>query len=67
MTDTENRPVFVYTTFETEADAAKLGEVLVRERLAACVNLFDNMRSIYQWQGKLEQASECAMFIKTHY
>jgi periplasmic divalent cation tolerance protein len=65
MTDQENQPVFVYTTFETEADARRVGEILVKERLAACVNLFDNIHSIYRWQGKVEQTSECAMFIKT--
>jgi periplasmic divalent cation tolerance protein len=45
--------------------AAAIGEALVRERLAACVNLLPGMRSIYRWQDKVEQADEVLLLIKT--
>ena len=49
-----------------DADTATgIGEALVRERLAACVNLLPGMRSIYRWQGKVEQADEVLLLIKT--
>ena len=63
MTDSEF--VFVYSTFPDEAAARRVGEALVRGRLAACVNIYQPMHSIYEWEGKLESAPEVAAFIKT--
>ena len=45
------------------ADA--IARTLVAERLAACVNLLPGVASIYRWQGKIEDAAECMMVIKT--
>ena len=66
MTVNIPEPVFVYSTVETEAQAQKLGRALVELKLAACVNILPGCRSIYQWQGKLENTHECVMFIKTN-
>jgi periplasmic divalent cation tolerance protein len=57
--------VFVYSTFPDEAAARRVGEALVTARLAACVNIYPPMHSIYEWQGKLENGPEVAAFIKT--
>ncbi len=57
--------IIVYTTFPNEEDARKLGAYLIEERLAACVNVFPGMVSIYRWQDNIETASEAAMIIKT--
>ena len=63
--DEDDRPVLIYTTFPSQDDATRLGETLVAARLAACVNMFPGMRSIFQWNGVLEAAEEVAMIIKT--
>jgi periplasmic divalent cation tolerance protein len=60
-----DRPAFVYTTFPSLEDAERVGEALVAGRLAACVNIFPGMISIYEWKGKREHADEVAMIIKT--
>jgi periplasmic divalent cation tolerance protein len=57
--------VFLYSTFPDEASAKRAGEALVAARLAACVNIYPAMHSIYEWQGKLETGPEVATFIKT--
>jgi periplasmic divalent cation tolerance protein len=57
--------IIVYTTFPKEEDARKLGGELIAERLAACVNIFPGMVSIYRWQDNIETAQEAAMIIKT--
>jgi periplasmic divalent cation tolerance protein len=62
---TEDRPVLIYTTFATVEDAKALGNALVERRLAACVNIFPGMVSIFEWKGAREEASEVAMIIKT--
>jgi periplasmic divalent cation tolerance protein len=63
--DQDAEMIVVYTTFPTEKDAQKVGRELVEEKLAACVNIFPNMISIFRWQGALETGSETAMIIKT--
>lgn len=57
--------VFVYTTLGSVAEAERIGEVLVRERLAACVNIHPGMRSVYEWKGAVERGDEAAAFVKT--
>lgn len=58
-------PILVYTTLPTLDAAKRLGRALVEARLAACVNILPGMTAIYEWQGRLEEASEAAMLIKT--
>lgn len=45
--------------------APQLAHTLVEERLAACVNIVPQVRSIYAWQGKIEDDSEALLLIKT--
>jgi periplasmic divalent cation tolerance protein len=45
--------------------ALALGRPVVEERLAACANVLGGMTSVYWWQGKLEEASEAALILKT--
>lgn len=59
------QPVLIYTTFAKVEDAKIVGDALVAARLAACVNIFPGMTSIFEWQGVREEASEVAMIIKT--
>ena len=61
----ESEFVFVYSTFPDEEAAKRVGEALVRAQLAACVNIYPPMQSIYEWEGKLENGAEVAAFIKT--
>ena len=61
----DNDPILIYTTFAEPADARRVGKALVEARLAACVNIFDGMTAIYEWQGALEEAGETVKLIKT--
>jgi periplasmic divalent cation tolerance protein len=56
--------VFVYSTFPDEAAAKRVAEALVTAQLAACVNIYPPMISVYEWQGELETGPEVAAFIK---
>jgi periplasmic divalent cation tolerance protein len=57
--------LLVFSTFPDEETAARVARVLVEERLAACVNLLPGARSIYAWQGKVEDAHEVVALMKT--
>ena len=57
--------IFVYITAGSPEEARSIGRTLVEERLAACVNLFDGMTSIYRWQGAVETAQETVLIAKT--
>jgi len=57
--------VTVYVTFAEAAEAERIARTLVEERLAACANILGACRSIYHWQGKVEQGDEVAALFKT--
>lgn len=44
--------------------AEDLAQILVQEGLAACVSILAPARSVYYWQGHLEHAEECILWIK---
>ena len=56
---------FVYMTAGSKAEAQKIGKALVESRLAACVNIFDNMQSIYRWEEEIQQDTEVVFIAKT--
>ena len=45
--------------------AQRLATALVEARLAACVSVLPQMRSVYRWQGAVEQADEVLLLAKT--
>ncbi|MBE2249447.1 MAG: divalent-cation tolerance protein CutA [Myxococcus sp.] len=55
----------VLVTAPNEASAARLARTLVEERLVACANLVPKIRSIYRWKGKIEDAPEVLVLLKT--
>lgn len=62
--------VFAYVTTKNKSEAKNIGKVLLQERLAACINIFDNMSSMYWWKGKsdsyrIEEANETVLIAKT--
>ncbi len=42
-----------------------IGRTLVESRLAACVNIVDNMQSIYHWEGEICEGNEVILIAKT--
>ena len=55
----------VYAVFADEAEAARTGRDMVEAGLAACVNILAPCRSIYRWQGAIEEALEVPALFKT--
>jgi len=57
--------IVVLSTCGSEEEAARIAKRLVEGHLAACVNLIPRVRSFYRWQGKVEDAAEWLLVIKS--
>ena len=55
----------VLTTAGSREEAVKIASALVERRLAACANIVGPIHSVYRWQGKVENADEHLLIIKT--
>jgi len=55
----------VLTTCGSEEEASRIAQSLVENRLAACVNVIAQVKSIYRWEGKVESAAEWLLVVKT--
>jgi len=57
--------IAVYITAKNIDEAQSIGRKLIKERLVACVNIFENMQSIYWWNGEICEDSEVVLIAKT--
>jgi periplasmic divalent cation tolerance protein len=57
--------VVILSTAPTKAVADRIAGVLVRERLAACVNVVGGLASFYRWKGKIMKDAEALCIVKT--
>ena len=61
MTDVRS----VYVTIDTPDNAATLAKALLERRLIACANVLPGMRSLFTWDGTVQDEGEVAMILKT--
>jgi periplasmic divalent cation tolerance protein len=57
--------MLVITNAPDQAVALQIAHHVVELRLAACVNILAPCRSVYRWQGAIEEAAEVPLLIKT--
>ena len=55
----------VLTTAPDRETAERLARAIVERSLAACANLLPGARSIYRWQGRIEESDEVLLVLKT--
>jgi len=58
-------PRIVLTTAPDRETATRIARGLVERSLAACANLLPGVRSIYRWQGRIEESDEILLVLKT--
>lgn len=55
----------VYMTAGSKDEAFTIGRTLVAKKLAACVNVIDQMNSIFEWEGEVQHDTEVVLIAKT--
>lgn len=57
--------MFVYVTTGDVAEAKAIGRAVIGERLAACANILPGVTSIFRWEGKVDEATEAMLILKS--
>jgi len=57
--------IVVLVTAANKKEAQKIASGLLEKKLAACVNISEKVGSFFWWQGKIDQAQEALLIIKS--
>lgn len=57
--------IVVFMTAANGEEAARIAEMLLGQRLAACVQILPEIESVYRWQGKIVRQKEVLVIAKT--
>jgi periplasmic divalent cation tolerance protein len=57
--------IIVITTTPSKIEAEKIAKTLLEERLIACANIIGPVQSLFWWQGKIDEAQEHLILMKT--
>lgn len=57
--------IMVYITTKDREEAERIGEALVKERLAGCANVIPAIQSIYWWKGDIQKEGEAVLLLKS--
>jgi periplasmic divalent cation tolerance protein len=57
--------ILVLITTATREEADRIARELVGQRLAACVNIIPQVRSIFSWENKVSDEEEVLLTVKT--
>ena len=61
----KTKPILIYTTYPFLSQAQEMAAVLLQKRLAAGVNIFPDMQSMFWWNNHITTANEVVLLIKT--
>lgn len=56
---------FAYITAESMDEARHIGQTLIREQLVACINIIEQMESMFMWEGEFQNEKEVVVIAKT--
>ncbi|HEY9284975.1 MAG TPA: divalent-cation tolerance protein CutA [Pyrinomonadaceae bacterium] len=65
MLEASETAIVVMLTAASREEAARLAEMLVGARLAACVQILPEMESVYRWEGAIRREPEFLLLAKT--
>jgi len=65
MQEADDAAIIVMMTAGSRGEAARLAEMIVGARLAACVQILPEIESVYHWQGEVRRETEFLLLAKT--
>jgi len=57
--------IVIFITTSHKKEAQRIAEQLIKNRLAACVNIVNNIESVFWWQARVDKAKEVLLLIKS--
>lgn len=57
--------IVIFVTAASKLEAKRIAGALIKNKLVACVNIIDKIESIFFWQGKVDNAKEVLLIIKS--
>lgn len=57
--------IIIFITAANKKEASRIAAALLKERLAACVNVVGKIDSFFWWQGKIDNAGEYLLLVKS--
>lgn len=57
--------IVVFVTAKDKQEAQKIARRLVEDKLIACANIVDGVKSVFWWQGKTDEADETLLIMKS--
>jgi periplasmic divalent cation tolerance protein len=60
-----NNYIIILVTAKDKAEAEKVSQSLLKERLIACANIINPVTSFFHWSGKIDRAEECLIVMKS--
>ena len=61
----ESNYIIVLVTTANKAEAEKISEALLKEKIIACANIINPVTSFFHWQGKVDKCEECLVVMKS--
>jgi len=58
--------ILIFMTASTKEEAIKIVRHLLEEKLIACANIVGSIDSLFWWKGKIDEASEFIVLMKSH-
>lgn len=55
----------LYVTHRSSDEATLLAQQLLTQKLIACANIYPGVRSLYEWEGKVQSETEVVLVLKT--
>ena len=65
MRNTDAQILVILITTPSRREAVRIGEAVVKKKLAACANVLSPVTSIFRWKGRIEKSREVLLILKT--
>ena len=57
--------IVIFVTTKDVKQAQKIADGLLKEKLIACANIIDGVKSLFRWEGRVDSAKEALLVLKT--